>query len=73
MAAAHLSGQAMTSMVNATDRIDSTRAMELFADWTDRIAAGELPKSKPTRPEGVERNIVVTAVGLEQRQGVSAR
>jgi hypothetical protein len=55
-----LSGQAMTSMVNAAGRIDSTRALELFADWTDRIAAGELPKSKPTRPEGVERNIVVT-------------
>ena len=55
-----LSGQAMTSMVNAADRIDSTRALELFADWTDRIAAGELPKSKPTRPEGLERNIVVT-------------
>ena len=55
-----LAGQAMTSMVNAADRIDSTRAMELFADWTDRIAAGELPKSKAMRPEGVERNIVVT-------------
>ncbi len=55
-----LSGQAMTSMVNAAARIDSTRAMELFADWTDRVAAGELPKSKPSRPQGVERNIVVT-------------
>jgi hypothetical protein len=55
-----LSGQAMTSMVNAAGRIDSTRAMELFAEWTDRIAAGELPKAKPTRPQGVERNIVVT-------------
>ena len=31
-----------------------------FADWTDRIAGGELPKSKPERPQGVERNIVVT-------------
>ena len=31
-----------------------------FANWTDRIAKGELPRSKPARPQGVERNIVVT-------------
>src|SRR3974377_1972978 len=32
-----------------------------YGDWTDRIAKGELPKSKPPRPQGVERNIVVTS------------
>jgi hypothetical protein len=32
-----------------------------FADWTERIAKGELPKNKPPRPQGVERNIVVTS------------
>src|SRR5581483_4620531 len=26
----------------------------------DRVARGELPRSKPSRPQGVERNIVVT-------------
>src|SRR5207302_455367 len=31
-----------------------------FGDWTDRVAKGELPKAKPPRPTGVERNIVVT-------------
>jgi hypothetical protein len=31
-----------------------------YADWTDRIAKGELPHSKPTRPQGQERNVVVT-------------
>ena len=31
-----------------------------FGDWTDRIAKGELPHTKPMRPQGVERNIVVT-------------
>ncbi len=31
-----------------------------FGDWTDRIAKGELPHTKPNRPQGVERNIVVT-------------
>jgi hypothetical protein len=31
-----------------------------YADWTDRIAKGELPHAKPPRPQGVERNIVIT-------------
>jgi hypothetical protein len=35
-------------------------ALKMFSDWTDRIAGGELPASKPQRPQGVERNVVVT-------------
>ena len=31
----------------------------MFADWTDRIAAGEVPPAPP-RPQGQERNVVVT-------------
>jgi hypothetical protein len=31
-----------------------------WADWTDRVAAGELPFARPERPQGVERNIVLT-------------
>ena len=31
-----------------------------FGDWTDRIAKGELPRNKPQRPQGQERNLVVT-------------
>jgi hypothetical protein len=31
-----------------------------FGEWTDRVAKGELPKNKPARPQGLERNIVVT-------------
>jgi hypothetical protein len=31
-----------------------------FGEWTDRIAEGELPFAKPPRPQGVERNVVVT-------------
>ena len=31
-----------------------------LADWTERVAKGELPFAKPERPQGVERNIVVT-------------
>jgi hypothetical protein len=33
---------------------------KMFADWTDRIAAGEYPKEAPPRPKGIERNIVLT-------------
>lgn len=35
------------------------RSIAMYADWTDRIAAGEVPVSPP-RPQGVERNIVLT-------------
>jgi hypothetical protein len=34
--------------------------IKYLADWTDRIAAGELPAAKPERPNGIERNVVVT-------------
>jgi hypothetical protein len=54
------SGQAMTQMSTNIGRLDTQRALRLFADWTDRIEAGELPAAKPTRPQGVERNIVIT-------------
>jgi hypothetical protein len=32
----------------------------MYADWTDRIAKGELPVGEPPRPQGRERNVVVT-------------
>jgi hypothetical protein len=34
--------------------------LRYLGEWTDRIAKGELPRSKPPRPQGIERNIVVT-------------
>ena len=33
--------------------------LKVLADWTDRIAKGEVPPAPP-RPKGVERNVVVT-------------
>jgi hypothetical protein len=54
------SGQAMTQMVNAINRLDSNLAFQLFGDWTDRIAKGELPFAQPARPQGIERNVVLT-------------
>jgi hypothetical protein len=54
------SGQAMSQMTTNIGRLDTQRALKLFADWTDRIAAGELPAAMPMRPQGVERNVVIT-------------
>jgi len=54
------SGQAMTQMVTAINRLDSKLAFQLFGDWTDRIAKGELPFAQPPRPQGLERNVVLT-------------
>ena len=54
------SGQAMTNMFATLSRLGPDKALALFADWTDRIAAGELPFAKPERPQGIERNVVIT-------------
>ena len=54
------SGQAMTNMTNNIGRFDAQRMLGQFADWTDRIAAGELPASRPERPQGLERNVVIS-------------
>jgi hypothetical protein len=35
------------------------RGMAMYADWTDRIAKGEVPETPP-RPQGMERNVVVS-------------
>jgi hypothetical protein len=34
---------------------------QYFGEWTERIAKGELPFAKPSRPQGVERNVVITS------------
>jgi cytochrome c1 len=54
------SGQAMTQMAAALGRQDPKLAIANLANWTDRIAGGELPFAKPERPQGVERNVVIT-------------
>ena len=54
------SGQAMTQMINVLNRFDRERVLANWADWTDRIAAGELPFARPERPQGRERDIVLT-------------
>jgi streptogramin lyase len=54
------SGQAGENMVLIAAGQLGGMPFEYLADWTQRIAKGELPSNKPTRPAGVERNIVVT-------------
>ncbi len=53
-------GQAMGQMVGVVTRLGPDRAVAEWANWTDRVAAGETPKAKPTRPQGIERNVVLT-------------
>ncbi|MEE4111140.1 MAG: hypothetical protein V2I24_17440 [Halieaceae bacterium] len=53
------SGQAGGFMVRSMAGLGIEGTIRMFADWTDRIAAGELPPA-PTRPQGLERNVVIT-------------
>ena len=46
-------------MFGRTERFGRQRALAMWADWTDRIAGGEVPESPP-RPQGLERHVVVT-------------
>ena len=52
-------GQRGSQMSNVMSRLGRQPGLQMFTDWTDRIAAGELP-SAPPRPQGVERNLVTT-------------
>ncbi len=54
------SGQSGESMIDTLAVQLGGAPFRYFADWTDRIAKGELPQARPARPQGVERNIVVT-------------
>ncbi|MEP7308407.1 MAG: carboxypeptidase-like regulatory domain-containing protein [Acidobacteriota bacterium] len=53
-------GQAGGGMSNRFSQVGRARALAMYANWTDRIAAGELPSATPARPQGRERNVVIT-------------
>jgi hypothetical protein len=55
-------GQAGELMVNIIAGQLNAAPLGYLADWTDRIAKGELPHATPKRPEGLERNVVVTTL-----------
>ena len=52
-------GQTGVSMTSMMAPLGFEHTNSILADWTDRIAKGELPPAPP-RPEGIERNLVVT-------------
>ena len=54
------SGQAGNFMTRQAAGTLAGVPYKYLADWTDRIAAGELPASTPERPTGQERNVVAT-------------
>jgi hypothetical protein len=54
------SGQAGNNMVRiAADMLEGV-PLKYLAEWSERIAAGELPAQVPERPKGVEQNVVAT-------------
>jgi hypothetical protein len=55
------SGQGAEFMVNPLAGDFAGVPFTYLGEWTDRVAKGELPKARPPRPQGVERNIVVTS------------
>ena len=68
-----LSGQAMNNMASTIGRLDAQHALKLFADWTDRIAAGELAGGQAAaaaRPGAQRRH---HAVGLLRSEALSPR
>src|SRR5262249_17484936 len=48
------SGQGGVPMLTTMTKEIGNAALPYLADWTDRIAKGELPHAKPPRPQGVE-------------------
>ncbi len=54
------SGQAASQMINPLAGRLGGVPFQHLADWTDRIAAGEIPSWIPERPQGIERNVVAT-------------
>ena len=53
-------GQAGGGMSARFDQVGRERALAMYADWTDRIARGELRDAAPSRPQSRERNVVIT-------------
>ncbi len=44
---------------NLVNQMGHEQMVGFYADWTDRIAAGEVPEAPP-RPSGIEKNLVLT-------------
>ncbi|MCZ6712245.1 MAG: carboxypeptidase-like regulatory domain-containing protein, partial [Gammaproteobacteria bacterium] len=56
------------SMTVPMSRLGREHALDMFADWTNRIKAGEVP-APPPRPDGIEQNLVLTQWGWSNDEG----
>ena len=63
-------GQSMTGMVTGLGR---QRGLDMFARWTDRIAAGDVPALVPPRPQGRRTQPRAHDVGLGWAGDVRSR
>ena len=54
-----VTGQRAPQMASYMNRFGRDRGIAAYADWTDRITAGEVPEAPP-RPRGRERDVVLT-------------
>jgi len=54
------SGQAGGNMVRSVMNRLGGVPLKYLAEWTDRVAAGEIPSTQPERPSGIEQNVVAT-------------
>lgn len=52
-------GQLGRASMTFLESLNRENAIKMYADWGDRIARGEVPPAPP-RPQGIERNVVVT-------------
>jgi len=62
-------GGAGPAMMVEAGKIGSDRLLELYAEWEDTIKAGAVPPAPP-RPQGRERNVVLTMWGWGTPQGM---
>jgi hypothetical protein len=62
-------GQRGAEMAAFLTRFGRERALKMFADWTSRIAAGEVPPAPP-RPQGIERSVVATVWTWNDQYGL---
>jgi hypothetical protein len=53
------SGQNGAGMTTQIGNLGRQRALAMLADWSDRVKGGEVPPAPP-RPQGKERNVVVS-------------
>jgi hypothetical protein len=66
-------GQAGGGMNNRFGQVGRLRAIGMYANWTDRVTAGELPTEAPARPQGERAQRCHHHVGLGRREDLCAR